>query len=70
MGNGIMIQCSKCSRILIRGKTLVNGVKVFDYNFETGEIKYGIMCQNCGHYISEEKLREVIERWKIKRKTR
>ena len=68
MYHGIVIQCSKCGRILIKGKTLVNGVKVFDYNFATGEIKYGIMCQNCGHYVSEEKLREVIEKWVKKRR--
>lgn len=61
MGN-VLIRCSKCGKMLIRGKTLLNAIKYFQ--IENDDVVAGIMCTNCGHYVSEEKLREVIEKWR------
>lgn len=64
MGNGILtIKCSKCGAILVRGKTIVNAIKHYDINYSDNSIVAGIMCTNCGHYVSESKLKEVFEKW-------
>lgn len=56
----VTIRCSKCREIIVYNNRMTGSIKVYDIDMPANTKSKGIMCKNCGHYISEEKIREVV----------